>query len=566
MATPDLSLLFLIGLVSMINACVLGWAVVLGAPRETTAWFAAGCLALALSTLTPLVLASNASPWWAVGFNQLPMLSYALWLVGVLQICGLRRHAFWVWLALLLVSLPVLWWTFVDPQRNERVGLVAASLAGLRLLSAWLLWRGGPTLDRRVGRVLATVLLVEALTMANRALSAWSGEVPPIGTDAHSASVLTWITMLASALLSTPLLMLLGLGRMIGDLRYRNALLQHLVAASPIGILLSELDGGRLREANPSFLAQSGHPSSALASLRYADLFASEHAHAEVEELLRREQCCGPLELEWLRADGALLPVRLAAVVVIDPRQRRLVWSLVEDISEPQRIQRAKSELVAVVSHELRTPLTALMGAVSLLAGTSGDRLDEASRKLLQIALGNGQRLHQLVDDLLDFDRLVAGRLRFHLQPQPLRPLMVGALDANRTSGAERSISLLLRDPVPEIAVNVDGPRLLQVLGNLLSNAIKFSPHGASVELMAEEVEDGVSIRVLDRGPGVPEAFRGQLFERFTQADASDRRERGGSGLGLAIAKEMVERMGGSIDYQPATGGGACFSVVLPRA
>lgn len=563
--SPDISLLFLIGLISMINACVLGWALLLGAPRHTTAWFAAGCLALALSTLTPLLVDANTSPWWAVGFNQLPMLSYALWLIGVMHLCGRGHHAPWVWWGLLLISLPVLWWTFVEPQRIERVTLVATSLAALRLLTAWMLWRGGPRIDRRVALVFALVLLVESAAMLIRALSAWTGVLPPIGTDPQSASVLTWITMLSSAVLSTPLLMLLGLGRIIGDLHYRNDLLQHLVASSPIGILLSELDTGRVREGNPAIFTQTGMRPAQLPSLRYADLFADAQAFSGFDQCLRRERRCGPLELEWRDATGGLRPVRLAAVVVTDPQRTQLVWTLVEDISEQQRIQRAKSELVGVVSHELRTPLTALMGAVGLLAGTAGDRLDGQSRQLLQVALGNGQRLRQLVDDLLDFDRLVAGRLRFHLQCQPLRPLLDSTLDANATFGAERRVSLVLREPVPSVMVNVDGPRLLQVLGNLLSNAIKFSPTGDTVELHVEVDDACTRISVVDNGPGVPEAFRDRLFERFTQADSSDSRALGGSGLGLAIAKEMIERMGGSIHYRPAAGGGACFSIELPR-
>jgi signal transduction histidine kinase len=410
------------------------------------------------------------------------------------------------------------------------------------------------------------VLLVEAFTMAVRAASAWSGVVPPIGGDPQSTAVLTWITMLSSALLSTPLLLLLGLGQIIGDLRYRNDLLQHLLRASPIGMLLSELDSGRLREANPAFLAHTGHTANGLETRCYADLFASAAAFSRLDQQLRREQRCGPLELEWLGADGVPQPVRLAALVVTDPQHRRLVWSLVEDVSEQHRIQRAKSELVAVVSHELRTPLTALMGAVGLVAGTAADRLDAQSRQLLQIALGNGQRLRQLVDDLLDFDRLVAGRLRFHVQPQPLRPLLESALGANQTFGAGRGVRLRLREPVPEASVSVDGPRLLQVLGNLLSNAVKFSPAGETVEVSAQAGDGELSIEVVDHGPGVPEQFRAHLFERFTQADASDTRALGGSGLGLAIAKEMIERMGGRIGYQPADGGGACFRIVLPRA
>jgi PAS domain S-box-containing protein len=570
--------------------------------------------------------------------------------------------------------------------------LAAATLAAARLATAWVLWRGGPWIDHRVARVFAVVLLVEALTMVNRAWTGWSGELPSIGSDAQLASVHTWIAMLSSALLCTPLLMLLGLGRMIGNLRdsasrlratlnampdalfeldaqrrllqvrsrraeqlpfprdspvgapldelvpapmyqaltelldragrggdqarirlpderdgqthwfefcaaaqrpgatgqgfvivcrdvtdheqaerslrQRNDLLQHLVALSPIGMLLSELDSGRIREANPAFLAQSGHTAEQISRIRYAELFADSDAWSTLSMTLRAEGRCAPLDLEWKRSDGEVQPVRLSALVALDPDGVRLVWSLVEDVAEQHRVQRAKTELVAVVSHELRTPLTALMGAVALLAGISGDALDQRSRQLLEVALGNGHRLRQLVDDLLDLDRLVAGKLRFVVERQRLSALLQSALANNQTYGAERGIRLRLDSPNTgsDCEVEVDGQRLVQVLGNLLSNAIKFSPADGVVVLSAECAEGMAVISVCDQGPGVPENFLPQLFERFSQADASDSRERGGSGLGLAIAREMVERMQGRIEYRRVAGGGACFRILLPLA
>lgn len=690
--TPDISLLFLIGLVSAINGGVLIWAMLLGAARRVTGFFAAGCFALALTSATPWLVMDNQSPWWATGFNVLPMLSYTLWLVGVLHLVGRPQHARWAWLAVAAILLPVLWFTFVDPQRTPRVALVAGSLAVLRLATAVFLLRGGEHIDRRVAWVFAGVLLIECVTMSNRTLSAWAGVVPPIGGDAQSASVVTWITMLSSALLSTPLLLLLVLGRIVGDLRhtasrldatlgalpdavfeldaagrlrslrsrvpeqlpfavegaegrplasllperyapslqvfldeartsrstlqvelpaespaaprwfglsasalpaqgvpgsegfvlvsrdvsqreqaaqalrYRNTLLQHLLAESPIGLLLSELDSGRLIEANPALLRLTGLAAGAVPGVRYAALFSAECSaqHAELLGELRAKGHSGPLETRWVRVDGGEIDVRLSAFVLDDPDTGRLLWSIVEDVSEQQRVQRAKSELVAVVSHELRTPLTALLGAVGLIAGTQGDQLDAQARKLMKVALDNGQRLRELVDDLLDLDRLVAGRMEFRLLRQPLLPLLEQAVSANATYIGAAEVGIRL-SPVPEIAeVEVDGGRLVQVLGNLLSNAIKFSPAGTEVELDVVAEGDDWLIRVRDHGPGVPDEFVPHLFERFAQADASDTRQRGGSGLGLAIAREMIERMRGGIGYLPAEGGGACFLLRLP--
>jgi signal transduction histidine kinase len=112
--------------------------------------------------------------------------------------------------------------------------------------------------------------------------------------------------------------------------------------------------------------------------------------------------------------------------------------------------------------------------------------------------------------------------------------------------------------------VKVDGQRLQQVLSHLLSNAVKFSPKGAQVELSAMQMGDWVRLQVRDHGPGIPEAFRARVFERFAQADGSDMRKVGGTGLGLAISRELVQQMGGNIGFESLEGKGATFWVDFP--
>ena len=218
-----------------------------------------------------------------------------------------------------------------------------------------------------------------------------------------------------------------------------------------------------------------------------------------------------------------------------------------------------KSEFLSTVSHELRTPLTAISGSIGLLAGEALGPLPEQVLNLLRIAQKNGQRLALLINDLLDVEKLMAGKLRFDVQRQPLMPLLEQALADNEAYAQTLMVKLVLTDRMDDALVDVDALRLQQVLSNLLSNAAKFSPRGGRVELGAHRVGETVRVTVTDHGVGIAPSFRQRVFERFSQADSTDTRKKGGTGLGLAISRELIERMGGRIGFESEEGQGACF-------
>jgi signal transduction histidine kinase len=238
---------------------------------------------------------------------------------------------------------------------------------------------------------------------------------------------------------------------------------------------------------------------------------------------------------------------------------------MVTDISERKSIERLKNQFISTVSHELRTPLTAITGALGLMAGGVLGEVPDEARAMLLIAQTNSQRLTALINDLLDMERLVEGGLPLEMEPQPVMPLVDRAVSDNATYAARYDVTLDVCRRCDDALIDVDGLRLVQILSNLLSNACKFAPEGSVVSIDVDADGETVRISVRDTGPGIPDSFRDSIFGKFSQADASDSRERGGTGLGLAISKELTERMHGRIGFDSSPGHETVFHVEFPR-
>jgi PAS domain S-box-containing protein len=239
-------------------------------------------------------------------------------------------------------------------------------------------------------------------------------------------------------------------------------------------------------------------------------------------------------------------------------------YSLATDITELKRIDRLKSEFVSTVSHELRTPLTSIRGSLGLVSGGVAGQLPDAAMKLIGIAKNNCERLIRLINDILDIEKIESGKMRLDLQPMALMPLLTQAIAANEGYGLANQVSLTLACEDPDLQVMAEADRLTQVVTNLLSNALKFSPTGGSVTVHVARAGLGVRVEVRDHGPGIPEEFRTRIFQKFSQADSSDTRQKGGTGLGLNIARALVERMGGNIGFETRLGEGSTFFFELP--
>lgn len=235
------------------------------------------------------------------------------------------------------------------------------------------------------------------------------------------------------------------------------------------------------------------------------------------------------------------------------------------DVTERKRIDRMKTEFISTVSHELRTPLTSIRGSLGLIDGGVAGEVPKAVKNLVGIAKSNCERLIRLINDILDSEKIESGKVRLELQPVDIRQLVRQTMAAMDGFSVQHGVTLRFQAPDAPLTVHIDSDRLIQVLTNLLSNALKFSPPQSTVEVSVLRVARQVRVEVADHGPGIPAEFRGRIFQKFSQADSSDSRQKGGSGLGLNISKSLVEQMGGQIGFSSEAGVGTTFFIELPE-
>lgn len=327
----------------------------------------------------------------------------------------------------------------------------------------------------------------------------------------------------------------------------------------------------------------------------YADGAPYDPEKSPILETVRNLKACRVSNEVFWRKDGTSFPVEYVARPQVelpseDLQQRAGMRSLhsypqhtkepdgmpgravgvvvaFSDISERNALDRMKDEFISTVSHELRTPLTSLQAALGLLAGGVLSTRPEKQRQMLDIAVGNTERLSRLVNDFLELERIGSGKAELHSVLTSVDELFRKATVLLQASAAKANIEFTF--DAGEVTVWADPDRIRQTLTNLISNAIKFSPqdseHTSLIHLRASCLTEGDALlEVQDHGRGIPPEKLKQIFERFQQVDASDSRVRGGTGLGLAICRSIVQQHGGEIWATSTSGQGSTFHFTLP--
>jgi len=337
---------------------------------------------------------------------------------------------------------------------------------------------------------------------------------------------------------------------------------------APIAVLELQPDG-TIAEVNHAAEMLFGYAAAELVGGPVKKLVQSEF-HPEFDRTWRqlmtsRESIAG-LKIRNPRRDGIELICEWTVTPLVN-FQKDVIAVIAQgrDVTAQLEAERMKKEFTSTLSHELRTPLTSIIGSLQLINGGVMGELDKEIGELTRVAERNGQRLLDLINDILDIEKVESGKLTLVPEVMRVDELVRESVVLNKAFGERFKVRFESHGDIPERRVHADRKRLLQVMTNLLSNAAKFSPEGGVVELSTEDAGPNVRIAIHDRGSGIPEAFRTRIFGRFTQADSTATRQKGGSGLGLAICKRLVELMQGRIGFDDRPGGGTTFWFELPR-
>ena len=320
---------------------------------------------------------------------------------------------------------------------------------------------------------------------------------------------------------------------------------------------------GRLFRTSPSWHGLIGFSAEELAATHFIDFVHPD----DVEDTIREAKKLGSgthrsvgFVNRFRRKDGGYVWLQWNAT---SDRGRKLIYATAVDVTTRVESEALKDALISTVNHEIRTPLASIYAALKIVQGMQNDCASDQSQRMLKIAETNADRLVRMIDDMLDVQRIEAGNTNYHIAPCDIAALISAVADQARLLHSDSAVALVVVDEAPGAKALADPDRLHQVLSNLLSNAYKFAPPNTTVTLTVRPTPSGLRIAVQDEGPGVPDADRERVFDRFFQ---SGQHNKGGSGLGLAICRTLMRDMDGTIGVAPASPPGATFFIDIPTA
>ena len=358
--------------------------------------------------------------------------------------------------------------------------------------------------------------------------------------------------------------------------------LTQAIEQSPALVLITDVDG-TIEYVNPQFCRTTGYSVEEALGQNPRILRTEDAPPERYQDLWKTISSGGQWTGEFLnrKKDGTLYwafasisglrdetgVIRHFVGVQLDITQRKELEARLEaQNAELERLNRLKSEMVAITSHDLKSPLHAMVSIATLLKDMGGE-LDEKTRSdFVDQIIASGKRLSSFISDVLDTETIDAGALKLSLNPSDLGEILQRCVETARMAGREKNLTVELKLEASEPLITADAGRLEQVFNNLLGNAVKFSPTDASIEIVLTTESRHYLVTVSDRGPGIPPEDLEKIFERYYQAAAEGQvAERGfGVGLGLYITLRLVELHGGTVTAENRDGGGCRFAVRLP--
>ncbi len=367
------------------------------------------------------------------------------------------------------------------------------------------------------------------------------------------------------------------------ELEVQAAFLNSIVENIPVGVFIKDIrDAFRVtlwnKAAEEIFQVKKediiGKTAHDLWPKEQADLYlaadlsvAQENKRVDTPEEPSQTKDRGTIFLHTIKlplsiAEGAK-PEYLLAISNDVTKEKRGTEELQAAKISAENANRAKSEFLAMMSHEIRTPMNGVIGMAQLLMETP---LSKAQTEMVETLRYSGEILLHLIDDILDYSKIEAGRMELEMQPFDLENAVREIAGTMRPQADRKGLALTVSFPAgPALTAMGDPVRLRQVLLNLIGNAVKFTDAGS---IFVEVSVEGPALRteISDTGVGIPEESRHRIFDKFSQADASTTRKFGGTGLGLAISKRLMELMGGQLDFRSVSGRGSTFFLTLPMA
>lgn len=349
--------------------------------------------------------------------------------------------------------------------------------------------------------------------------------------------------------------------RALREERKNYARFQQNLHALPVAALLVD-EKGRIEFANQEFGRIMGFDVAEIVGKDFAELIVDRRvlAKGESENGRPTSRVLGRLQNESENKQV------LFTETVMEVSGKAKILAVFQDGASYEEQVRSNQNFVAMVTHELKTPLTCVNGILSLMEdGVLGD-LNTQGKVMTQQVRETCRRLVRLINDLLDLERIQAGKLALDCKRYKISKLCQTAVEGIIPIAGDRRLTL--EQSRDDLFIMADEDRVVQVLINLLSNSIKFSDHNSSIRIVAEEMpgQDMVMISVEDEGRGIPADKADKIFECFEQVDILDAKVKGGSGLGLAICKAIVEAHGGKIGLSREKKKGCTIWFTMPRA